>query len=93
MENDKETAQTLVEVAEGLSDQHWAIDPARYLLQKGKIFVLETCKKKVLRKFHNSRMAVYPGSTKIYRDLLTQNKWPRMKRDMEKHVSKRLIGQ
>ena len=39
-------------------------------------------REEILKEFHCSRFVVHPGGTKIYRDLLRQYYWSRMKRDV-----------
>ena len=42
----------------------------------------------ILAEAHNSRNSIYPGSTKMYRDLKKVYWWNDMKRDMADFVSK-----
>ena len=62
----------------------------RYL---DRLFVPESCREEVLREFHHSRLAVYPGGTKMYHDLSHQFWWRGMKRDVALFVSKYLTCQ
>src|SRR5436189_4783914 len=68
-ETDQETLQTIAQIADGQGAQHWSVDPAGILLQRGHIFVPGSCGAEVLREFHSSRFVVHPGGSKIYRDL------------------------
>src|SRR3954470_10506341 len=51
-ETDQETLQTIAQIADGQGAQHWSVDPAGILLQRGRIFVPESCRAEVLREFH-----------------------------------------
>src|SRR3954471_6383129 len=92
-ETDQETLQTIAQIADGQGAQHWSVDPAGILLQRGRIFVPESCRAEVLREFHSSRFAVHPGGTKMYRDLQRQYRWPGMKRDVADYISRCLTCQ
>jgi len=39
-------------------------------------------KSEVLREAHESKLAIHPGSTKMYRDLKESYWWPKMKREI-----------
>ena len=45
-------------------------------------------KNEVLNEAHNSTYSIHPGSTKMYRDLKENYRWPDMKREIAKWVSK-----
>ncbi|XP_061975772.1 uncharacterized protein LOC133697312 [Populus nigra] len=48
----------------------------------------ETVKRMVLQEAHESKFSIYPGSTKMYRDLRHLNWWPNMKKEIAEYVSK-----
>ena len=58
-----------------------------------KLWVLERGKlrKEVLSEAHSSAYIVYPGSTKIYKDLKKNFWWNNMKGDVTNHVAKCLV--
>ncbi|KAL8128018.1 hypothetical protein AgCh_014811 [Apium graveolens] len=45
-------------------------------------------KNEILQEAHNSRYSIYPGSTKMYRDLKENYWWPDMKREIAEWVSR-----
>jgi hypothetical protein len=47
----------------------------------------EVLKKKILDEAHTSRYFIYPGSTKMYHDLMQQFWWMRMKHETTLYVS------
>ena len=65
----------------------WTFDSDQCLLFGGRLYVPEALREEILSEFHNSRFAVHPGSTKMYRDLIRQYRWPGMKRDVARFVS------
>uniref|UniRef100_A0A6N2KN05 Integrase catalytic domain-containing protein n=1 Tax=Salix viminalis TaxID=40686 RepID=A0A6N2KN05_SALVM len=52
-----------------------------------------TIKRMVLQEAHESKFSIYPGSTKMYRDLKLLYWWPNMKREIAEYVSKCRICQ
>ena len=50
-------------------------------------------REEILMEFHCSQFAVYPGSTKMYRDLRRQYYWSGMKRHVEDFVRRCLTCQ
>ena len=60
----------------------WAIHTDGSLRYRGRVVVpqLTDLREGILREFHYSRFAVYPGCTKMYHDLRRQYYWSRMKR-------------
>lgn len=40
----------------------------------------------LMDKAHKSKFSIYPGATKIYRDLRGDYWWPTIKRDVAKYV-------
>ena len=53
----------------------------------------EEIKKQILYTVHNTSYVMYPGTTKMYRDLKKHFWWPRMKRDMVEYVARCLTCQ
>ena len=75
-------------LAQGETLSDWCVDADQYLLFGGGVYVPEAIREEILREFHNSTFAIHPGSTKMYRDLLRQYRWPGMKRDLARYVSR-----
>jgi hypothetical protein len=48
---------------------------------------LKHIKELILREAHDSAYSIRPGSTKMYKDLKTQNWWYGMKQDIAEYVS------
>ena len=44
----------------------WTEDTTHVLRFQGRLVVPEACQEDVLREFHQSRLAVHPGGTKMY---------------------------
>jgi hypothetical protein len=53
----------------------------------------EVLKGEVLKEAHEFKLAIHPGSTKMYRDLKESYWWPKMKREIAKYVAKCAIYQ
>jgi hypothetical protein len=53
----------------------------------------EVLKGEVLKEAHESKLAIHPGSTKMYRDLKESYWWPKMKREIAEYVAKCAICQ
>ena len=49
---------------------------------------LEDLKKEILDEAHRTRYSVYPGETKMYRDLKRQFWWRNMRREIASYVAK-----
>ena len=69
-------------VQSGPCDEGWTIHINGSLRYRGRVVLpqLTDLREKILREFHCSRFAVYPGSTKMYRDLHRQYYYSEMKR-------------
>lgn len=90
---DQEGKDMREKIATGLSLPDWLLDPEGALMLGGKLYVLEECRKEVLKEFHCSRFAMHPGGNKIYKDLQRQYRWPGMKKDVVKYVAQCLACQ
>jgi len=53
----------------------------------------EELRKKILEEAHNTRYAMHPGGTKMYRDLRQYFWWNNMKKEIGEHANKCLICQ
>jgi len=66
------------------------------LIVMGKIIYLpddKVLKGKVLKEAHESKLAIHPGSTKMYRDLKESYWWLKIKREIAEYVAKCAICQ
>ena len=75
-------------IARGVGPTDWVLHSDQGLRYKSRLFVPLSSRDDVLREFHHSRLAVYPGGTKMYHDLCRQFWWRRMKKDVALFVSK-----
>ena len=48
-------------------------------------------KGEVLKQAHESKLAIHPGSMKMYRDLKESYWWPKIKREITEYVAKCVI--
>src|SRR3954469_1461268 len=90
---DEEARKIRAKITDGQDTPHWSVGPAGHLLLRERIYAPEACREDILREFHSSRIAVHPGSSKMYRDLQRQYRWHGMKKDVAKHVSQCLTCQ
>ena len=69
-------------VQSSTSDESWTVHADGSLRYRGRVVVpqLIELREDILKEFHCSRFAVHPGGTKMYRDVLCQYYWSRMKR-------------
>ena len=65
----------------------WSFDDNLGLRFHGRTFVLVASRELVMSEFHHSRLAVYPGGTKMYHDLRRQYWWSGMKCDVASFVA------
>ena len=79
----------------GTADEGWAIHTDGSLRYRGRVVVPQSTdlREEILREFHCSRFAVYPGGTKMYHDLRLQYYWSGMKRHVEDFVRRCLTCQ
>jgi hypothetical protein len=66
------------------------------LIEMRKIIYLpddKVLKGKVLKEAHESKLAIHPGSTKMYRDLKESYWWLKIKREIAEYVAKCAICQ
>ncbi|KAL8155372.1 hypothetical protein AgCh_000671 [Apium graveolens] len=65
-------------------------DDKRILRFSSRIWIpnVAELKDEILRDAHNSRYSIHPGSTKMYRDLRENFRWPSMKKEIAEWVSK-----
>ena len=61
-------------VQSGMGDEGWAIHTDGSLRSRGRVVApqLTNLSEEILQEFHCSRFVVYPGGTKMYRDLRCQ---------------------
>ena len=71
----------------------WTFSPEHGVRYRGRPFVPLAYRGEVLKEFHYSRLAVYPGGTKMYQDLRCQYWWKGMKRSVAEFVSSCLTCQ
>ena len=91
--HDKKVLEICARIKNGLDDQEWLMDSNEKILLSGKLYVPKAYRQEVLKEFHCSRFAVHPRSSKIYKDLQRQYRWPRMKKDVAEYVAKYLTCQ
>ena len=79
-------------VQSGKGDEGWTIHTDGSLRYRGRVVVpqLTDLREEILREFHCSRFAVYPGGKKMYQDLHRQYYWSGMKRHEEGFVRRYL---
>lgn len=78
-------------MTDGLEVHNWTLDSDGNVYLSGKLYVPATCREEVLKEFHKSRFTVYLESTKMYRDLGRQFRWPGVIQDVIGFVSHYLI--
>jgi len=65
----------------------------KYLYYPDRDELLIEIKKEILTKSHSSPFSVYPGSTKMYKDVKQHFWWPKMKREIAEWVARCLVCQ
>ena len=82
-------------VQSGTGDEGWTIHTNGSLQFRGRVVVpqLTDQREKIFREFHCSQFVVYPGGTKMYRDLRRQYYWSGMKRHIGDYVRRCLTCQ
>ena len=75
------------------SHEDWSIRADKGLCYKNRLYVPKDIRQDILQQAHSSRLAVHPGSTKMYHNVARQYWWPGMKRDIAEYVSRCLICQ
>ena len=82
-------------VQSGTGDEGWTVHADGSLRYRGWVVVpqLTDLREEILREFHCSRFAVYPGGTKMYQDLRRQYYWSGMKRHVGDFVRRCLTCQ
>ena len=75
--------------------REFAVSPKGALTFQGRICMPDALeiKEQLLKEANQAPYSVYPGSTKIYRDLKMRFLWPGMKNDVVNFVSKYLTCQ
>ncbi|XP_058070929.1 uncharacterized protein LOC131219964 [Magnolia sinica] len=73
----------------------WRVGTDGRLRYRGRLYVpnLQGLQKEVLNAAHNSKLAMYPGSTKMYQDLRRNYWWDNMKKEIAEYVSQCLTYQ
>ena len=82
-------------VQSGTGDEGWIVHADGSLRYRGRVVVpqLTDLREEILREFHCSRFAVYPGGIKRYQDLHRQYYWSGMKRHVWDFVRRCLTCQ
>ena len=82
-------------VQSGTGDEGWTVQADGSLRYGGRVVVpqLIDLREEILREFHCSRFAVYPGGTKMYQDLSRQYYWSGIKRHVGDYVQRCLTCQ
>ena len=85
--------RNLVQASTG--DEGWTVHVGGSLRYRGRVVVpqLTDLREEILREFHCSRFAVYPGGMKMYQNLRRQYYWSRMKRHVGDFVLRCLTCQ
>ena len=66
---DDEAKSYLTLISSDVPSEGWTFDSDQGLKFRGRSFVPTSCREDVLKEFHHSKLAVHPGSTKMYHDL------------------------
>ena len=78
-QSDDEAKSYLTLISSVMPSEGWTFDSDQDLKFRGRSFVPTSYREDVLREFHHSKLAVHPGSTKMYHDLRRQYWWKGMK--------------
>ena len=86
-------SQKFIKRAEEGNTRVWEIGSNGELLYKGRLYVLKVMREDVLKKLHQSRLAIHPGGNKMYHDLIHTYWWPSLKKDIATFVARCLVCQ